>query len=277
MPWPPPLSARWTALALFLFALALHLFVAIGGLAVQLDFKALIVADELIAILGAPLIFALLLRLDLREAFSLRSSHWSHYVMAGVGAIPLQVFGGALMELVIEALPSSEIWRELIENSLDTMMQTDSIAGFAVLLFGGVVLAAVCEELLFRGLLTQLLARGGRWRTAALVSALLFAVFHLDPIGMLPRTLMGVYFALLVWRSGSIFPAMLAHGANNLLAFAAQPFVSADAVPPTMAQAGMLAIGSGLVFGALVYGYTRFAPDASKPEFAPSGDLTGRG
>lgn len=260
LPWPPPLSARWTALALFLFALAVHLFLAVAGVTMGMDFKALIVVDEVLAILAAPVLFALLLRVDLREAFALRSAHWSHYVMAGVAAIPLQLFGGAMMELVIEALPSSDMWREMIENSLETMLATDTLAGFLVLLFGGVVLAAVCEEILFRGMMLSLLTRGGRWRSAILTSAILFAVFHLDPIGLLPRTLMGVYFGLLVWKSGSIFPAMLAHGANNLLAFAVQPFADTSGPTPELSQTGLLAAVSGLLFVGLLFAYMRLTP-----------------
>ena len=263
MSWPPALSARWTALALFLFALGLHLFVATGGLLVGVEFRTLIVLDELGAILFAPLLFALMLRLDLRDAFALRSAHWGHYAMAGAAAIPLQLFGGAVMELVIATMPSGDRWRELIEGSLDAMTRVDTPGQLVGLLVGAVVLAAVCEEILFRGLMLQLLARGGRWWGPIGITALLFALFHLDPVGLLPRALMGVYFGLLVWRSGSIFPAMLAHGANNLLAFAVQPWVTADGPAPQIQQVGLLAAASGLAFAGMLYAYARLAPPAS--------------
>jgi hypothetical protein len=122
----------------------------------------------------------------------------------------------------------------------------------------------------------QLLARGGRWWSAIFISALLFAVFHLDFIGLLPRTLLGVYFGILVWRSGSIFPAMLAHGANNLLAFALAPFADASAPGPTLGQALLLAAGTGTVFVVMLVAYLRLtSPSNIGPapgSAAPIGD-----
>ena len=74
-------------MALFLFALALHLFLAMGGTIAGIDFKLLIIVDEIGAILVAPVLFALLLRLSFRDAFLLRSTHWIHYVVAGATAL----------------------------------------------------------------------------------------------------------------------------------------------------------------------------------------------
>ncbi len=259
MPWPPPLSARWTALALFLFALALHLFAAMGGTLLGLDFKLLIIVDEIGAILLAPVLFAMLLGLPFRDAFLLRSAHWSHYVVAGAAAFPLQLFGGSVQEIVLDSMPGGDAWREMLEDALGTLLRANTTADLLILMLGAVVLAAVCEEILFRGVLMQLLARGGRMWSAIVISALLFAVFHLDFIGLLPRTLLGIYFGILVWRSGSIFPAMVAHGANNLLAFALVPYADASAPSPTMAQALLTAGISGTVFFVMLVAYIRYA------------------
>lgn len=266
--WPSPLSARWTALALFLFALALHLFVAVGGTLVGIDFKLLIIVDELGAILLAPILIAMLLGLPFRDAFLLRSTQWVHYVAAVAAAVPLQLFGGALQEIVLELLPGGDAWRELLEEALGPLLRGNSTADLLLLMLGAVVLAAVCEEILFRGIMMQLLARGGRWRSAIFISAVLFAVFHLDFIGLLPRTLLGIYFGILVWRSGSILPAMLAHGANNLLAFALVPYADAAAPGPTLQQALLLAAGAGTVFVVMLVAYLRLTrpPDEGPPD-----------
>jgi len=250
-------------MALFLFALALHLFLAMGGTIAGIDFKLLIIVDEIGAILVAPVLFALLLRLSFRDAFLLRSTHWIHYVVAGATAIPLQMFGGAMQELVLDTIPGGDDWREQLERTLEPLLKTETTGELALLLFGGVLLAAVCEELLFRGLMLQLLARGRGWAVPIFITGLLFALFHLDIVGLLPRTLLGVYFGILVWRSGSIFPAMLAHGANNLLAFAAIPLLEATEGPaPEFAEAGLLALLSGAAFLAILTAYLRLTPAA---------------
>ncbi len=96
-----------------------------------------------------------------------------------------------------------------------------------VMIFG--VLAAVCEELAFRGYLqTALQARMGPLRAVA-ASAVIFGLFHLvlGNVLVLERffasTLMGLILGWLCWRSGSVFPGMLLHAMHNgfiiLLAF----------------------------------------------------------
>lgn len=93
------------------------------------------------------------------------------------------------------------------------------------------VLVVVCvgplaEELLFRGVLLSALMR--RWPVGWAVggSSLLFALVHLPGLEYqwyaLPNLiLLAVLLAGLRLRSGSIWPAVLAHGVNNLLAVAA--------------------------------------------------------
>jgi membrane protease YdiL (CAAX protease family) len=278
--WPPPPSARWTAVALFLLALGLHLFVAVGGTVAGLDFRMLIILDELAAILLAPLLVAFLLGVDLREAFFLRPSHWSHYAVAGAAAVPLQLWGGSVQELVIESLPGSERWREMLQQALEPLLATDSILQLAALMLGAVVLAGICEELLFRGMLLRLLSLGGRWGPAIMVTAFGFSLFHLDIIGLLPRTVMGIYFGLLVWRSGSILPAMLAHGINNLLAFTAVPFLDGGQEPPTTVEALTLFAGSGLVLAVVLGIWWKLSP-ATPPPYpnvrSPAGAADGPG
>lgn len=269
MPWPPAPAARWTAIGLFLFALSLHLFLAVGGTLLGLDFRTLIIVDEIGAILAAPLIFMTLLRLRPGEAFGLRSTRPVHYLMAAGAAVPLQVMGGAMQELMIEGMPDSEAWRDMLERAMERLTQADSAADVVLLFLGAVLLAAVCEELLFRGLLLRLLRRGGTWTMPILATAVLFAAFHLDVIGFIPRTLMGIYFGLLVWRSGSILPAIVAHGANNLLAFASVPLTGPGpgGTSSPLATAAV-AVGAGLLFAALLVLYLRRGPgpEAETPD-----------
>ncbi len=81
----------------------------------------------------------------------------------------------------------------------------------------------LAEELLFRGVLLSALLR--RWRVEWAVGAcsLTFALIHLPGLHYqwfaLPNLLLlAVALAWLRLRSGSIWPSMLAHGINNLLA-----------------------------------------------------------
>jgi membrane protease YdiL (CAAX protease family) len=84
------------------------------------------------------------------------------------------------------------------------------------------VLAPACEEFLFRGYMFPALSRWqGPW-VAALITGLLFGIVHVAsaPIGYLaPLALLGFALCLLRWRTGSVYPCIVAHSINNSLAF----------------------------------------------------------
>ena len=94
--------------------------------------------------------------------------------------------------------------------------------------------APLCEEFFFRGFFFQgLHARGGPpWR-ALVVSAVLFSAFHLDRMGFLARVELGLVFGWLLWRTGSLWPGILAHAANNLVSLALFFGARHVADPPT--------------------------------------------
>ena len=80
------------------------------------------------------------------------------------------------------------------------------------------VLTPIAEELFFRGALMgwMMLRRFPRW-TVILLPALLFAVMHLNPVGMLPIFFLALLLGYLRWASGSLWPSVGLHICNNLL------------------------------------------------------------
>lgn len=85
----------------------------------------------------------------------------------------------------------------------------------------GILGAPVLEELLFRGLLLRALAR--RWGPGPGVvgSALLFGLLHsMDPQAVPPLVVLGLMLGWLRVRSGSLWPGVLLHAANNAAALA---------------------------------------------------------
>jgi hypothetical protein len=98
-----------------------------------------------------------------------------------------------------------------------------SLALRLALLLTVTTLGPLVEELLFRGALLSALARRLPVGMAAAASAALFALAHLPDLDLrwyaLPNlALLGAALAWLRLRSGSIWPAVLAHATNNLLA-----------------------------------------------------------
>ena len=237
-----------------MLALLLHLTLGFGTTLAGWDLKLIVIVSELGGILLAALTIATLLRLPLATAFALRPAAPIHYIVALVAALPLQLAAGAMQEQILDALPNGELLRQTLKEAMDRLVRANEPLDFLWLFLGGVLLAAACEEALFRGLILQLLARRGRWLGAIASSAILFSALHFDPIGLLPRFLVGAYLGMLVWRSGSLYPAVVAHGANNLIAFAAIP-LAVDVADPERHL--LLGLGSAIVFVLIVAVYLR--------------------
>ncbi|MFI1730355.1 lysostaphin resistance A-like protein [Streptomyces acidicola] len=81
----------------------------------------------------------------------------------------------------------------------------------------GFIATPIGEELIFRGVLANALGRYGAW-VSVLLSATVFALAHgLNPV--LPVAfVIGVVNALLLRRTGSVWPGIVVHGVNNALA-----------------------------------------------------------
>ncbi|MBN1674391.1 MAG: CPBP family intramembrane metalloprotease [Kiritimatiellae bacterium] len=81
-----------------------------------------------------------------------------------------------------------------------------------------ILLPALAEEVLFRGVMLRGFLRLYSVRTAVLVSALLFALIHVNPYQMPLSFVLGLVTAWLFIRTRSLWPCILLHGLNNLLA-----------------------------------------------------------
>jgi membrane protease YdiL (CAAX protease family) len=78
-----------------------------------------------------------------------------------------------------------------------------------------VVVAPITEELLFRGVILRGLAIRYRFWLAALASAALFALAHLNPWQFMTALCLGVVFAWYVRETASIVPALIGHAVHN--------------------------------------------------------------
>lgn len=81
--------------------------------------------------------------------------------------------------------------------------------------------AAFCEEFVFRGVVQRGFAAEGAHPAQAVVrAALLFAVFHFNPVNFAALFEIGVFFGLLFLRTGSLVPGIVAHATQNAMAMA---------------------------------------------------------
>jgi membrane protease YdiL (CAAX protease family) len=91
------------------------------------------------------------------------------------------------------------------------------------MLLVGVTAAPLTEELAFRGYAMGLLRRHFGVVATLVISSLMFAAAHLTqglyPTKLVVYFLFGLGLAVIVWRTGSLLPAMLVHSFGDLVFF----------------------------------------------------------
>lgn len=132
------------------------------------------------------------------------------------------------------------------------------------------VLPAVAEELAFRGFILGGLRDSGRI-SVALYTGALFALFHGNPAQTPYQFACGFSFALLATDSGSVFPSVAIHFANNFL------IVLFDALGVDLFGAGAAANAAMTAFGAACYVsfvvMTLYKYGKKRPEAAAKGEV----
>jgi uncharacterized protein len=123
------------------------------------------------------------------------------------------------------------------------------------------IMAPIIEEMIFRGVIMHGLMRNYSKFTAVFVSALLFALFHLNPWQFPATFVLGIVLGILMLRTRNIYLCILGHAINNgLVLFSIQFWPEIQKSPfyqinrPTFLIISFLVAGSAL---ALIFLLTR--------------------
>ena len=107
---------------------------------------------------------------------------------------------------------------EMAQSFTGTLINGGGISPYLSNLAVIALMAAVSEELLFRGVLQRII---GRWtnnpHAVIWIAAVIFSAFHLQFYGFVPRMVLGAYFGYLLLWSKSIWLPICAHFFNNAI------------------------------------------------------------
>ncbi|MBU3179901.1 CPBP family intramembrane glutamic endopeptidase [Clostridium psychrophilum] len=153
-------------------------------------------------------------------------------------------------------------FRMIFDNSLNLWISTISMPQFINEVFNGdtvspiisifstIVIAPIYEEIIFRGILLRGMARKISPNIALLVSALLFAVVHMNIAQGINAFFLGIVLGLIYLRSGSIYLSIFAHFINNLMALLVTSSFSSIAVKYPLEIHGIF-LAIGMIFLAI--------------------------
>lgn len=125
-------------------------------------------------------------------------------IMAALGAL----IPSAWLQEIMPALPN------LAEDTFDMILKDR----WGYLVIG--LLAPLAEELVFRGAILRALLQWKRnpW-IGIVISALLFALIHMNPVQMPHAFLIGILLGWMYYRTDSIIPGIVYHWVNNTVAY----------------------------------------------------------
>lgn len=129
--------------------------------------------------------------------------YWGAALMIGLSAWYLNL-------RLLELLP--------IRGEDSQLMQLIDRPSLPVVLVAVAVVPAICEEVLFRGVLVRGLATRFFPLAAIALGAAVFALYHLRVVQLVPTFTLGLLLGYVSLRADSALPGMLAHFTNNAVA-----------------------------------------------------------
>ena len=205
---PPAVTTPTAGHALALYAIAWLMLFAFAPLQAW-RLGPGIAAFQWVGLLGLTAIYARGSGRPLREMLRLRRPSLASLAGAILFGLSAWLVVGLLAEWLMPAP------KQVIESLRHALSPSESGRGFVLTLLLVAVSPAVCEEALFRGpILRGLLSRFSPIG-AALLTGILFGLFHGDIWRFLPSALLGVGLSAIALASDSIVPAMVAHFVNN--------------------------------------------------------------
>jgi hypothetical protein len=118
----------------------------------------------------------------------------------------MQFFSSYLVTIVSLAVPK---WLEQYETLIETAGLSDDIS--PLMLCYSILLAPVCEELLFRGVTMRLARKALPFWLANLLQAFLFGFFHMNWIQGIYAFALGLVLGYVCEKGGSIYYSLLFH------------------------------------------------------------------
>ena len=138
------------------------------------------------------------------------------------------------LKTIEDAMRSSE---EIAKAQTDAFLSTTTITGLLLNILIVGMIAALGEEILFRGILQNLF---WKWtkniHLAIWIAAFIFSFIHFQFFGFFPRLLLGALLGYLYYWSGSLWANIFAHFVNNAASVVAYFLLQRGAIDENLTE-----------------------------------------
>lgn len=205
---------------------------------------------------------AYIAELNTRPTFRIKNAAW--VTLLCMISLPAIGYLSELNRLIDFGWLGTELNQYITENEAKLGTLTHflvSVTGIGqglLLVLVVAVIAAVSEELFFRGLIQNLLLRSSNNPHLAIwVTAFIFGFIHMQFLSMLPRVLLGALFGYVYYWSGNLYLAIAGHFINNFVTAIGMIALVEAKLPDTTLDsapwwAGLLS-ALGLAFGSYLF------------------------
>ena len=163
-----------------------------------------------------------------------------------------------------EFMSSVEIWMQESEKQANQVTEAFLSTSSLITVFSNIVMIAILpalgEELLFRGIVQQLIKRiAGNAHAAIWISAAIFSALHMQFFGFLPRMVLGAMFGYMLEWSGTLWLPIIAHFVNNATAVIAYYLMQKGLIGNGIDKTGTSSDGSSyLVLVSIIFLFVFF-------------------
>jgi len=113
--------------------------------------------------------------------------------------------------------PFVEMAKKIIEKTYKVLVEAHSLPELFFVIAVAALTPAICEEILFRGLVQKNLTLASNGVRGFLITGIIFGLYHFNPFLAVPLIALGIYFSFLQYRSQTLLIPILAHFVNNTL------------------------------------------------------------
>ncbi|HVN48963.1 MAG TPA: CPBP family intramembrane glutamic endopeptidase [Bacteroidota bacterium] len=196
--------------------------------------RLLTMAGQIFFLFVPTIWFARLFSRRTHELFSLRMPSVQESLLALAALFSLQRVCEAYM-FFQDKIPVPKLLQDfldplkkMMENLTAVLIHSDSLPELFFVILVVAIVPAIAEELLFRGLIQHTFNKIMPPVAAAMLTGIIFGLYHVNPFELVPLVGLGIFFGILRYRSQSLVVPMAAHFINNVLAVLAGYFGMAN-------------------------------------------------
>lgn len=180
----------------------------IGGYAQSKNILIGLLISSYLLVFLPPLLFVKFKGYGIKETFKLNRISVRQGVLSFLAVLFAYPVG-----LFINYIALSIISR-FVELKVSPLPIPDTSKELWISLFVIALTPGICEEFMFRGFIMSSYEKLGK-KKAIIFSAILFGVFHFNLQNLVGPIFLGLIFGVMVYKTNSIYPAMIGHTINN--------------------------------------------------------------